>query len=127
MPDSLGPALREARRNSGLSFRRFARQAGFSESHLRSVENGHRSVTDDIAAAYDRVLAMGGEFAAAAARTRDPGAPAPGPQAPVPWDQPGTLAVLTGLTDPLKVPAGPPTCRRRCRIARLFDGCGCVF
>jgi transcriptional regulator with XRE-family HTH domain len=45
--DSLGSALREARRNSGLSFRRFARQAGFSESHLRSVENGHRSVTDD--------------------------------------------------------------------------------
>ena len=98
MPDSLGPALREARRNFGLSFRRFARQAGFSESHLRSIENGHRSVTDDIAAAYDRVLATGGEFASAAARTRDPGAPAPGPQAPVPWDQPGTLAVLTGLT-----------------------------
>ena len=112
MPDSLGQALREARRNSGLSFRRFARQAGFSESHLRSVENGHRSVTGDIAAAYDRVLATGGEFAAAAAaRTRDPGAPAPGPRTPVPWDQPGTLAVLTGLT------SGGEVDRRRCVTA----------
>ena len=63
MPDSLGQALREARRNSGHSFSWFARQAGYSESHLRSVENGHRAVTDDVAAAYDRVLATGGEFA----------------------------------------------------------------
>ena len=55
-PDSLGQALREARRNSGLSFRRFAQQAGFSESHPRSVENGRREVTADIAEAYDRVL-----------------------------------------------------------------------
>jgi tetratricopeptide (TPR) repeat protein len=98
VPDSLGQALREARRHSGLSFSRFAQQAGFSESHLRSVENGHRSVTDDIAAAYDRILATGGDFASAAARARDPGAPAPGPGTPVPWDQPGTLAVLTELT-----------------------------
>lgn len=98
MPDSLGQALREARRNSGLSFRGFARQAGYSESHLRSVENGHRSVTSDIAVAYDRVLATGGEFASAVARTRDPGAVISGGETSVPWDQSGTLSVLTGLT-----------------------------
>lgn len=98
MPDSLGQALREARRNSGLSFRRFAQQAGYSESHLRSVENGHRTVTSDIAAAYDRVLATGSEFASALACTRDPGAAPYGTETSVAWDQPGTLAVLTGLT-----------------------------
>jgi transcriptional regulator with XRE-family HTH domain len=80
VPDSLGQALREARRNSGLSFSWFARQAGYSESHLRSVENGHRAVTDDVAAAYDRALATGGEFAAALALAGDAGAP-------VPWNQ----------------------------------------
>ncbi len=91
MPDSLGQALREARRNSGLPFRAFARQAGYSESHLRSVENGHRAVTDDIAAAYDRVLATGGEFASALAQPDNAGTP-------VAWDQSGTLMVLAGLT-----------------------------
>ena len=91
MPDSLGQALREARRNSGLSFCGFARQAGYSESHLRSVENGHRAVTNDVAAAYDRVLATGGEFASALTRAGDAGTP-------VPRDQSGTLAVLAGLT-----------------------------
>lgn len=91
MPDTLGHALREARKGSGLSFRRLAEQAGFSESHLRSVENGHRAVTADIAAAYDRVFATGGEFATALARDRDTGTP-------LPWNQPGTLAALAGLT-----------------------------
>ena len=91
MPDSLGQALREARRNSGHSFSWFARQAGYSESHLRSVENGHRAVTDDVAAAYDRVLETGGELASALAL-------AGGAGAPVPWDLSGTLAVLAGLT-----------------------------
>ena len=91
MPDSLGQALREARRNSGHSFSWFARQAGYSESHLRSVENGHRAVTDDVAAAYDRVLETGGEFVSALAL-------AGGAGAPVPWDLSGTLAVLAGLT-----------------------------
>ena len=91
VPDSLGQALREARRDSGRSFGWFARQAGYSESHLRSVENGHRAVTDDVAAAYDRVLATGGEFASALARVGDAGTP-------VPWDQSGTLAVLASLT-----------------------------
>ena len=91
MPDSLGQALREARRNSGHSFSWFAGQAGYAESHLRSVENGHRAVTDDVAAAYDRVLATGGEFAQALARAGDAGTP-------IPWDQSGTLMVLAGLT-----------------------------
>jgi tetratricopeptide (TPR) repeat protein len=91
VPDSLEQALREARRNSGLSFCGFARQAGYSESHLRSVENGHRAVTDDVAAAYDRVLATGGQFASALARAGDAGTP-------LPWDQSGTLVVLAGLT-----------------------------
>lgn len=98
MPGSLGHALREARRSSGLSFREFALRAGFSESHLRSVENGHRSVTDDVATAYDRVLATSGAFTLALAQTRDTGRPVPGAGAPVPWDQSGTLAVLAGLT-----------------------------
>jgi hypothetical protein len=91
VPDSLGRALREARRDSGHSFSWFARQAGYSESHLRSVENGHRAITDEVAAAYDRVLATGGKFASAIARVSDAGTP-------VPWDQSGTLAVLAGLT-----------------------------
>jgi hypothetical protein len=50
--------------------------AGFPESHLRSVENGHRAVTADVAGAYERVLAM---------------------VAPLPWDQPGALASIAGL------------------------------
>jgi transcriptional regulator with XRE-family HTH domain/tetratricopeptide (TPR) repeat protein len=75
VPDSQPHELREARRSSGLSFREFAALAGFSESHLRSVENGHRAVTSDVAAAYERVLAM---------------------TAPLPWPQPGALAAITG-------------------------------
>lgn len=90
MPDSLGQALREARRNSGLSLRGFARKAGYSESHLRSVENGHRAATGDVAAAYDRILATGGEFASVLARAGDA-------WTPVPWDRSGTLMVLAGL------------------------------
>jgi hypothetical protein len=75
-----------------MSFRGFARQAGYSESHLRSAENGLRAVTEGVAAAYDRVLVTGGEFASALARPGDAATP------PVPWDQSATLAVLTGLT-----------------------------
>ena len=76
MPDRQGRELREARRESGLSFREFASRAGFSESHLRSVENGHRAVTQDVVTAYDRVLAAA---------------------APLPWTQPGALAAIAGL------------------------------
>jgi DNA-binding transcriptional regulator YiaG len=60
--DSLGHDLREARRRSGMPFHKFARLAGFSESHLRNAENGHRAITRQIAGAYDRVLATGGIF-----------------------------------------------------------------
>jgi tetratricopeptide (TPR) repeat protein len=88
-----GEALREARRSSGLSFRRFAQLAGFSQSHLRSVENGHRSVTIDVAQAYDRVLSTGGMFARALARSPGTG-PAGGP---LPWDGCATLSILSGL------------------------------
>jgi transcriptional regulator with XRE-family HTH domain len=65
VPDAFRDALRRARQASGMPFRRFALLAGFSESHLRSVENGHRAVTGDVAAAYDRVLETGGAFALA--------------------------------------------------------------
>jgi tetratricopeptide (TPR) repeat protein len=68
--------LRKARRGSGLSFREFASLAGFSESHLRSVENGHRAITEDVVMAYDRVLTTA---------------------APLPWTQSGALAAITGL------------------------------
>jgi hypothetical protein len=76
VPDRQGRELREARRGSGLSFREFASRASFSESHLRSVENGHRAVTEDVATAYDRVLVAA---------------------APLPWTQPGALAAIARL------------------------------
>ncbi|GGK36413.1 hypothetical protein GCM10010124_31320 [Pilimelia terevasa] len=60
--DGMPDALREARRSSGIAFHRFASLAGYSEGHLRSVENGRRAVTEDIATAYDRVLRTGGMF-----------------------------------------------------------------
>lgn len=56
-------AMREARVASGLPWDEFARRAGFSRPHLRSVENGSRAVTEDVARAYDRVLGTGEEFA----------------------------------------------------------------
>jgi tetratricopeptide (TPR) repeat protein len=92
--DTLRFALREARQASGVPFRKFAGQAGFSESHLRSVENGHRAVTGDVAAAYDRVLDTGGAFALALEQAA---VPAAGAGTALAWDQAGTLAVLSGL------------------------------
>src|ERR1041384_3929543 len=62
MDDELREAVRQARRGSGLSFARFAQLTNFTEGHLRSVENGRRTLTPDIAAAYDRVLGTGGLF-----------------------------------------------------------------
>lgn len=94
MADTLRHALRQARQASGLPFRKFAGQAGFSESHLRSVENGHRAVTGDVAAAYDRVLDTGGAFALALEQAVGPAA---GAGTALAWDQAGTLAVLSGL------------------------------
>jgi hypothetical protein len=70
---------------------RFAREAGFGEAYLRNVENGNRSVTPAVAAAYDRVLKTGGAFAAA---LHEPGSVAATAGA---WDQPGSLSVLTDL------------------------------
>jgi tetratricopeptide (TPR) repeat protein len=95
--DTLRHALREARQASGLPFRKFAGQAGFSESHLRSVENGHRAVTGDVAAAYDRVLGTGGAFALALEQAAGSAGLVPGAGMPLAWDQAGTLAVLSGL------------------------------
>jgi tetratricopeptide (TPR) repeat protein len=62
MDGELREAMRQARRRSGLSFARFAQLANFAEGHLRSVKNGRRTLTSDIAAAYDRVLETGGLF-----------------------------------------------------------------
>jgi transcriptional regulator with XRE-family HTH domain len=92
----LGHALREARKRSGMPFSRFARLAGFSESHLRSVENGHRAVTDAVARAYDAVLGTGAAFQAMAGR----GTAMPQDQeqyslAPLAWDRTGTLSAIS--------------------------------
>jgi tetratricopeptide (TPR) repeat protein len=94
MTGDLGQELREARRSSGLAFRRFARLAGYSEGHLRSVENGRRVVTSDVAAAYDRVLATGGAFAA---QLDIPGRSDVLDSAP--WNRVGTDAALCGFDD----------------------------
>jgi len=56
----IGQALRRAREAAGVSIAQLARLATFSESHLRSVENGNRAVTRVIAETYDQALAMGG-------------------------------------------------------------------
>lgn len=91
MPDQLRDDMREARRASGMVWARFAREAGFGEAYLRNVENGNRSVTAGVAAAYDRVLQTGGAFAAALQEPASTAAKA------VPWDLPGSLTVLTDL------------------------------
>lgn len=76
-----------------MRFRTFAQITGYSESHLRSVENGHRSVTAEIAEAYDRALATGGTFLASvvSAASGVKIHPSAG------WDQYGTLTVLSKL------------------------------
>ncbi|WP_181785326.1 helix-turn-helix domain-containing protein [Streptomyces phytophilus] len=91
MPDQLRNDMRQARRASGVAWARFAREAGFGESYLRNVENGNRSVTSGVAAAYDRVLRTGGAFAKALEET---GSTAAGS---VPWDPPESPTVLAGL------------------------------
>lgn len=97
MRDELAEAMREARKCSGLPFLVFAKRAGFSGSHLRSVENGHRAVTLAVAQAYDRVLVTGGRFTAAFTRSLETAAE--DEAAAVPWDQPGTLSAMTGLVN----------------------------
>jgi tetratricopeptide (TPR) repeat protein/transcriptional regulator with XRE-family HTH domain len=93
--NDLGDALREARRASGIKWEVFALRAGYSVSHLRSVENGLRSVTSDVAAAYDRVLRTGGAFYASSVAAIDDAHSALSDR----WDQDGTLAVLGVLLD----------------------------
>ena len=91
MSDQLRNAMRERRKASGMTWVRFARKTGFSEAYLRNIENGNRSVTPEVAARYDRVLATGGVFAAdsaAAAGTKD-----------APWDRDGGTAVLAELVN----------------------------
>ena len=87
MTGDLGRALREARKQSGMSFSKFARLTVYSESHLRSVENGHRAITLSVARSYDTVLKTGNRFQALVA------------DAPLAWDPAGTLsAVSRGLS-----------------------------
>jgi transcriptional regulator with XRE-family HTH domain len=84
----LGKQMRRARRDSGLRFDEFVRRVGYSASYIRNVEGGSRSVTPEIAAAYDRVLATGGRFRDAfAGRGAEP------------WDQSGNIAALVQLLD----------------------------
>ncbi len=78
-------AMRKARQNSGLKWDRFAREAGFSRSHLRAVENGTRAVTCDVARAYDRVLGTCAAFTEMV----------DSPRAAPPWNRRGTLEVLS--------------------------------
>jgi hypothetical protein len=84
--------LREARRSSAIAFERFARQAGYSVSHLRSAENGSRELTVDIVDAYDRVLATGGTFGERFTEIQ-----AQSQAMLLPWDQGATRDVLNGL------------------------------
>lgn len=84
--------LRVARRKSPLTFERFAKLAGYSESHLRSAENGSRELTVDIVSVYDRVLATGGTFGERFAEVQ-----AQAGASLLPWDQEATREVLNGL------------------------------
>ncbi|HEV2634518.1 MAG TPA: hypothetical protein VGX23_05195 [Actinocrinis sp.] len=84
--------LRDARRSTTNTFAQFARQAGYSESHLRSAENGSRELTVDIVNAYDRVLATGGTFGERFAEIQ-----AQSQAMLLPWDQGTTRDVLNGL------------------------------
>jgi tetratricopeptide (TPR) repeat protein len=93
--DSLGRDLREARKRSGMPFHKFARLAGFSESHLRSAENGQRAVTRQIAGAYDRVLATGGIFQEAFDKACNHSTDESLAAASLPWDESGTLSAIS--------------------------------
>ncbi|MGW2654379.1 helix-turn-helix domain-containing protein [Streptomyces sp. NPDC001478] len=93
MSERLRNDLRQARWESGMSWEQFAQATSFTPAYLRNVENGNRSVTIDVAAAYDRALRTDGRFA----RELADGETAP---SDVPWGQDGAaLAVLTDLVD----------------------------
>ncbi|ACU75721.1 putative transcriptional regulator [Catenulispora acidiphila DSM 44928] len=88
MADELRDDMRTARRGSGLTFAVFARQAGYAESYLRNVENGTKPLTSDVAKAYDRVLATGGEFSIAV----------DGPsRQKAPWNRQETFTILVDM------------------------------
>lgn len=91
MPERIREEMRQARRASGLLWARFADAAGFSESHLRSVENGHRTLTSEVAGAYDRVLSTGGRFTAALRAGTGTG--------PGSWERPHSTVVLADLLE----------------------------
>ncbi|MBQ1082440.1 helix-turn-helix transcriptional regulator [Nocardiopsis sp. B62] len=90
MSDRLRDEMRQERRASGLVWARFAREAGFSATYLRNIENGNRALTPEVARAYDGVLSTGGRF------TRALHDPTPGTCGLV-WERPESMAVLTGL------------------------------
>ncbi|MFJ9446434.1 helix-turn-helix domain-containing protein [Kitasatospora sp. NPDC101235] len=93
MSERLRNDLRQARWESGMSWEQFAQATSFTPAYLRNVENGNRSVTIDVAAAYDRALRTDGRFA----RELADGGTVP---TAVPWGQDGAaLTVLTDLVD----------------------------
>jgi transcriptional regulator with XRE-family HTH domain len=60
LDQEIGRLIRDIREAQGLSIASLARQVAFSQSHLRSVENGNRAATADLASACDKVLGTGG-------------------------------------------------------------------
>lgn len=52
----LGPTLRRAREDAGLSLAGMARRTGYSRSYLGNAETGVRAVTPGLVRAYERVL-----------------------------------------------------------------------
>lgn len=60
MTETVRQAQRAAREAAGISLASLARQATFSESHLRSIENGNRRVTGEVVDTYEKALATGG-------------------------------------------------------------------
>ncbi len=60
MTETVGEALRATREAAGVPIAKLARQLRFSESHLRSAENGNRKITRDVVEGYDKALGTGG-------------------------------------------------------------------
>ncbi|MFF2615917.1 helix-turn-helix domain-containing protein [Kitasatospora sp. NPDC058046] len=93
MSERLRNDLRQARRDSGMSWAQFSQATSFTPAYLRNVENGNRSLTIDVAAAYDRALRTDGKFEKELANAKA------APSA-VPWGQDGAaLTVLADLVD----------------------------
>jgi len=58
--EDFGHALRTIRKTVGASLTKLARQTSYSESYLRSVENGNRAATLNLVEACDSALETGG-------------------------------------------------------------------